>query len=284
MSWKLRLLTVAFASFLVVGCGGPTDEPPADKPAGAADEIRQPPAEETPPTEKPEEMKTKSLEPDDTPSKAEPTPPKADPPKPKVDAPKPKPGPNPALLDPSQAQGKGPTSFKAEFDTTKGKFVIQVTRSWSPIGADRFYNLVNIGYFTDITFFRVVEGFMAQFGMHGDPKIGQAWRQANIKDDPVVESNKRGFISFAKTGAPNSRSVQFFINYRDNSPLDPQGFSPFGKVTSGMEVVDNLYKGYGDGAPRGRGPDQGRILMEGNSYLKQDFPKLDYIKKARIVK
>ncbi len=221
-------------------------------------------------------METKSPEPDKTPPKPEPAPVKADPPKPD-------PGPHPGLLDPAQAEGKAPATFKAQFDTTNGKLVIQVTRSWSPLGADRFYNLVKIGYFKDIAFFRVIDGFMAQFGIHGDPKVNQSWSNSNIKDDPVKESNLRGFITFAKTGAPHSRSTQFFINYRDNSPLDPQGFSPFGRVISGMEVIDTIYKGYGEGSPRGRGPDQGRIRTQGNRYLKQSYPKLDYIKKATIV-
>ena len=221
-------------------------------------------------------METKSPEPDKTPPKPEPAPVKADPPKPE-------PGPHPGLLDPAQAEGKAPAAFKAQFDTTNGKLVIQVTRSWSPLGADRFYNLVKIGYFKDIAFFRVIDGFMAQFGIHGDPKVNQSWSNSNIKDDPVKESNLRGFITFAKTGEPHSRSTQFFINYRDNSPLDPQGFSPFGRVISGMEVIDTIYKGYGEGSPRGRGPDQGRIRTQGNRYLKQSYPKLDYIKKATIV-
>ena len=221
-------------------------------------------------------METKSPEPDKTPPKPEPAPVKAYPPKPA-------PGPHPGLLDPAQAEGKAPATFKAQFETTNGKLVIQVTRSWSPLGADRFYNLVKIGYFKDVAFFRVIDGFMAQFGIHGDPKVNQGWAQSNIKDDPVKESNLRGYITFAKTGAPDSRSVQFFINYRDNRTLDPQGFSPFGRVISGMEVIDTIYKGYGEGPPRGRGPDQGRVRMVGNSYLKKDFPKLDYIKKATII-
>ena len=269
MSWELRLLTTALASFLIIGCGAPAEEtPPADEPGKTAepvDKVKKPPIKPSAPlTKEPSDMATKSPEPDKTP-------------------PKPEPGPHPGLLDPAQAQGKAPETFKAQFDTTKGKLVIQVTRSWSPLGADRFYNLVKIGYFTDIAFFRVIDGFMAQFGIHGDPKVNESWSNSNINDDPVNESNLRGYITFAKTGAPNSRSVQFFINYRDNSPLDPQGFSPFARVVSGMEVIDSIYKGYGEGAPRGGGPDQNRVRMQGNRYLKKDFPKLDYIKKATIV-
>ena len=138
-------------------------------------------------------------------------------------------GPNPALRNPALADEKAPTTFKAKFETTKGDFVVEVTREWSPRGADRFYNLVKIGYFRNIAFFRVIDGFMAQFGMHGDPVIGQNWSAANIQDDPVVKSNQRGYISFAKTNMPHSRSVQFFINYKDNASLDNYGFSPFGR-------------------------------------------------------
>ena len=239
MSWKLRLLTIAAASFLVVGCGAPAEEtPPADAPGGTAkptDKIDEPPTKPAPPpTKEPTKMETKSPEPDKTPPKPEPAAVKADPPKAK-------PGPHPGLFDPAQAEGKAPATFKVQFDTTNGKLVIEVTRSWSPLGADRFYNLVKIGYFQDIAFFRVIDGFMAQFGIHGDPKVNQSWGESNINDDPVKESNLRGYITYAKTGAPNSRSTQFFINYRDNSPLDPQGFSPFGRVISGMEVIDTIF-------------------------------------------
>lgn len=189
----------------------------------------------------------------------------------------------PALLAPDKATEKAPDKYKVKFDTTKGDIVIEVNRNWAPKGADRFYNLVKIGYFEDIAFFRVVDGFMAQFGIHGEPDVNKAWRGARIDDDPVEESNKRGYVTFATSGK-DSRTVQMFINYGDNSRLDAQGFSPFGKVVEGMDVVDKLYKGYGEGAPRGRGPSQGRIQAQGNSYLKADFPKLDYIKSASLVK
>ena len=166
--------------------------------------------------------------------------------------------------------------------TSAGPFVIQVHRDWSPLGADRFYNLVKNGFYDDTRFFRVLEGFMAQIGMNGDPNIQRVWGGANFRDDPVKESNKRGYVSFAKSPAPDSRSTQFFINFVDNSGLDSQGFSPFGQVVSGMKVVDSLYNGYGEGAPRGSGPDQGRVQDEGNAYLNNDFPMLDYVKKATI--
>lgn len=189
----------------------------------------------------------------------------------------------PALLAPDKATEKAPDKYKVKFETTQGDVVIDVTRAWAPNGADRFFNLVKIGYFQDIAFFRVVEDFMAQFGIHGEPDVNTAWRMARIDDDPVKESNKRGFVTFATSG-PNSRTVQMFINFKDNSQLDGQGFSPIGKVVEGMDVVDKLYKGYGEGAPRGMGPDQGRIQAQGNSYLKSAFPKLDYVKTASILK
>ena len=188
----------------------------------------------------------------------------------------------PGFADPAKLTGKAPETFKAQFDTTKGKFTIEVTRSLAPNGADRFYNLVRSGYFTDVAFFRVVPGFMCQFGIHGDPNVSAKWREAAIPDDPVKGSNTRGTITFATAG-PNTRTTQLFINFGDNTSLDGQGFSPFGKVIEGMDVVDKINSEYGDGAPYGRGPDQGRIQNEGNAYLKKDFPNLDYIKSATIV-
>jgi len=188
-----------------------------------------------------------------------------------------------ALLDPSKATETAPASFKVKFTTTKGDFVVEVTRDWSPTGADRFYNLVKAGFFTDIAFFRNIEGFMVQFGISGDPKVSAAWKTAQIKDDPVKASNTPGMVTFAKTGAPNSRTTQIFINHGNNSNLDSMGFAPFGKVVEGQSVVSALYNGYGEGAPRGRGPDQGRIQAEGNTYLKKDFPEMDFIKSAAIL-
>jgi peptidyl-prolyl cis-trans isomerase A (cyclophilin A) len=185
------------------------------------------------------------------------------------------------LRTPAQLTEKAPDTYKANFDTSKGAFVVEVHREWAPNGADRFYNLVKAGFYDDIRFFRVLDNFMAQFGINGDPAIQSVWRNAQLKDDPVKQSNKRGFITFATAG-PNTRTTQVFINYKDNSSLDSQGFAAFGQVTSGMDVVDKLYKDYGEGAPRGRGPEQGRIQQEGNAYLTKDFPKLDYIKTATI--
>ncbi len=192
-------------------------------------------------------------------------------------------GGNGALKNPAGLKEKAPETFKVDFDTSKGKVVVEVTRAWAPNGADRFYNLVKNGFFSDTRFFRVISGFMVQFGIHGDPAISAAWRMARIPDDPVKESNKRGYITFATAG-PNTRTTQVFINFRDNAGLDSQGFSPFGRIISGMDVVDKLYSEYGEGAPSGRGPDQGQIQAQGNAYLTKSFPQMDYIKAATIEK
>jgi len=172
-----------------------------------------------------------------------------------------------------------------KFVTTKGEFTVQVTKAWAPRGADRFYNLVRAGFYNDCTFFRVLKSprpFMAQFGISANPAIAKAWQTANIMDDRAIESNKRGRITFATAG-PNTRTTQVFINYGDNSFLDSQGFSPFGEVIEGMEVVDQLYGEYGEGAPQGQGPDQGRLQSEGKAYTDRYFPKLDKIIKASII-
>ncbi len=186
------------------------------------------------------------------------------------------------LRNPAGLTEQAPATFKAKFDTSKGAFVITVNRAWAPIGADRFYNLVKNGFYDDVRFFRVIPDFMAQFGIHGTPAIQASWRGAQLKDDPVKQSNKRGYVTFATAG-PNTRTTQLFINFGDNSrSLDGQGFAPFGEVSSGMNIVDAIYNGYGEGAPRGRGPEQGRLQQEGNAYLNKEFPKLDYIKTATI--
>jgi len=187
-----------------------------------------------------------------------------------------------ALQNPAALAEKAPDTFKVNVDTSRGAFVIEVTRAWAPHGADRFYNLVRHGFYDQARFFRVIEGFMAQFGIHGDPAVSAVWRGALIPDDPVKQSNRRGYITFATAG-PGTRTTQLFINLVDNGALDSQGFAPFGRVVSGMNVVDKLYDGYGEGAPRGSGPDQGRVQKEGNAYLEKSFPKLDYIKTASIV-
>jgi len=188
----------------------------------------------------------------------------------------------PAVLkNPAALKEKAPAKFKAQFETTQGTFVVDVTRAWSPNGADRFYNLVKNGFFDHVKFFRVVPGFVVQFGIHGDPAIATKWLEANIQDDSkVIQGNKRGFLTFAKSGAPNSRSTQLFINLKDNDRLDEMGFSAFGKVSKGMEVVDKLYSGYGESITQL----QGEIAQGGNKYLEKNFPKLDSIKKATLLK
>jgi len=177
---------------------------------------------------------------------------------------------------------QAPDSFRARFETSAGDFVIAVHRRWAPRGADRFYNLTRSGYYDGVRFFRVIAGFMVQFGIHGDPAVSAAWRDERIPDDPVRRTNLRGFVSFATAG-PGTRTTQVFINFGSNDALDAQGFAPFAQVVAGMDVVDRLYTGYGEGAPRGRGPDQGRIQAEGNAYLERGFPRMDYVKRASIV-
>ena len=159
---------------------------------------------------------------------------------------------NPALRTPAKLKETAPATFRANFDTSVGPFVMEVTRAWAPNGADRFYNLVKYGYFDGARFFRVIPNFMVQFGIHGDPKLNAVWSEANIPDDPVTQSNKRGFVTFAKRARPNSRSTQLFINFKDNAGLDGQGFAPFGQVVSGMEVVDKINAEHGE-TPRCRG-------------------------------
>jgi peptidyl-prolyl cis-trans isomerase A (cyclophilin A) len=183
---------------------------------------------------------------------------------------------DPALLHPATLNAKAPDVYDVKFETTKGDFVVQVTCAWAPLGADRFYNLVEHGFFTDAAFFRIVPGFIVQFGLSADPAVNRVWRSANIKDDPVKQSNRPGTLTFATAG-PNTRTTQLFINYGENAPLDRQGFAPFGKVTSGMDVVQKLYSGYGER------PDQGAITMEGKAYLDKNFPKIDRIKSATVI-
>ncbi len=174
------------------------------------------------------------------------------------------------------ASAAAPDSFRVAFVTSRGPFTVEVTRALAPRGADRFYQLVTTGYFTDVRFFRVVPGFVAQFGMSGDPKLNDRWQKDTILDDSVRTTNARGTIVFATSG-PNTRANQFFINLVDNGRLDARGFAPFGRVVEGMAVVDSIYAGYGEA------PDQTRIGAEGNAYLTTAFPKLDYIKSATIV-
>ena len=202
------------------------------------------------------------------PAAAKPAPPKPAPAKPA----------SAALRNPAALKEIAPATYNVNFVTTAGTFVVQVTRAWAPKGADRFYNLVKNGYYNDGRFFRVLPNFMAQFGINGDPKLQDVWREANIPDEPVTQSNKRGYLTFAKSAAPNSRSTQVFINFGDNSRLDADGFAPFGQVITGMEIVDSINAEY-----RER-PDQGRIQFEGNVYLAKEFPRLTVMKSVTIAR
>lgn len=184
--------------------------------------------------------------------------------------------PQPSLLNPASLHAKAPAVFKAKFTTTAGDFVVEVHRDWAPLGADRFYNLVRRGYFTNAAFFRVVPGFVVQFGLNANPAINKVWSDANIQDDPVKQSNTRGRLVFATAG-PNTRTTQLFINFGDNARLDGMGFAPFGTVLEGMDVVDKIYPGYGET------PSQGQITNQGDAYLTANFPKIDKIKLARIL-
>jgi peptidyl-prolyl cis-trans isomerase A (cyclophilin A) len=182
----------------------------------------------------------------------------------------------PSLLNPASLTAKAPAEFKAEFTTSAGNFTVLVHRDWAPLGADRFYNLVRRGFFTNASFFRVVPGFVVQFGLNADPALNKVWEQAKIQDDPVKQTNKRGTLVFATAG-PNTRTTQLFINFADNGRLDGMGFAPFGEVVEGMDTVDKIYPGYGEQ------PDQGLITAQGDAYISKNFPKIDKIKLARVV-
>jgi len=183
---------------------------------------------------------------------------------------------DPALLQPATLKAKAPDVFQVKFATTKGDFVVQVTRAWAPLGADRFYNLVQHGFYNDACFFRIVSNFVVQFGLSGDPAVNKVWQNANIKDDPVTQSNRPGYLVFATAG-PNTRTTQLFINLGNNAGLDGQGFAPFGVVTSGMDVVQKLYSGYGER------PDQHAITTQGKAYIEKNFPNIDSIKTATVI-
>ena len=184
-------------------------------------------------------------------------------------------------LDPALATERAPDLYRARFTTSNGTFVIEVHRDWAPNGADRFYNLVKMGFFDDTRFFRAIAGFMVQFGIPGDPQVAAKWSEARIPDDPGEAVEPARVRDVRADGSPNSRTTQVFIDYRDNPQLDASNFAPFGKVVDGMDVVTTLYKGYGEGAPNGGGPSQDRIQSEGNAYLDAEFPKLDRIVTAR---
>ena len=186
------------------------------------------------------------------------------------------------LLDSSAVTGKAPDTYKVKFTTTKGEFTVQVNREWAPIGADRFHNLVEIGFYDKASFFRTIDGFVTQFGISAYPAVTAAWLNAKLADDPVRQSNTRGRVTFATAG-PNSRTTQVFINYSDtNANLDGMGFAPFGEVIEGMEVVDSLHK-TGNGAPRGPGPSQGILQSRGGAYIEAQFPSVDTVVSARII-
>ena len=192
----------------------------------------------------------------------------------------PREAPNP-LLTPSRLTETAPASFRVRMETSAGEVVLLVHRDWAPLGVDRFYNLVKNGFYDDTRIYRVLDGFMAQFGMNGDPRVNMTWRNKVIVDDPVAHTNGRGTVSFAK-GGPHSRTTEVFINYRDNAALDERGFAPFAEVVEGMEVVDGFYTAYGDGPPRGEGPYQAQVQAQGNAYLDVSFPELTRIEHAVI--
>jgi peptidyl-prolyl cis-trans isomerase A (cyclophilin A) len=179
------------------------------------------------------------------------------------------------LLQPAALNVKSPEAYDVTFSTTKGDFVVHVNRAWAPLGADRFYNLVKNGFYTGAHFFRVIPGFVVQFGLNADPAVSKAWRDATFKDDPVSQSNRPGFLTFATAGK-DTRTTQLFINLGNNAQLDSMGFAPFGQVTSGMDVVKQIHSGYGES------PNQGSITTQGKAYLEKNFPKLDSIKSATI--
>jgi peptidyl-prolyl cis-trans isomerase A (cyclophilin A) len=197
----------------------------------------------------------------------------------KPEAPKAPEGPSEALLDPYAETEPAPATFRVRFQTTKGDVVVEFTREWAPHGVDRVHHLVRIGYFDDCALFRVLPGFVAQFGIHGEPDVSAVWTNARIEVDPVKVSNERGMVTFAMIGSigPSSRTTQLFFNLKDNASLDKQGFAPVGKVVEGMEVVDKFHSGYGNDV------DQRAMRSLGNRYLRRDFPEMDFIEKATIV-
>ncbi len=177
---------------------------------------------------------------------------------------------------------KAPDVFNVNFDTSKGTVIVEVHRDWAPFGVDHFYTLVRTGFYDGTRFYRVIRNFMAQFGMNGDPKTNEMWANAPIPDDPVRQSNVRGMLTYAATQMPNSRSTQLFINFKNNTMLDGKGFAPIGRVTQGMDVVDSFFDSYGEMPPNGQGPDPAQIGTQGNQYLQDHFPRLDFVKKATI--
>jgi peptidyl-prolyl cis-trans isomerase A (cyclophilin A) len=182
------------------------------------------------------------------------------------------------LKSPASLTEQAPATYKVNLDTSKGLIVIEVHRDWAPIAADRFYNLVKNGFYDEARFFRVVPNFMVQFGMNADAALTRVWNNVPMKDEPTKQGNKKGYVTFARTSAPNSRGTQLFINYKDNNFLDAQGFAAFGQVVSGMDIAEKITSQYGEK------PEQGQITAAGNTYLNKEFPKLDFIKTASIAK
>lgn len=189
------------------------------------------------------------------------------------------------LLDPENPAFAltAPDSFDVHFETTAGDILVRAVRAWAPRGVDRFYNLARNGYYDGARFFRVVDGFVAQFGINGDSAVNAAWSRQRMPDDSVRRSNVRGSLSFASAG-PDSRTTQMYINLGDNSRLDARGFAVFGWVIAGLPAVDSLHAAYGDGGSGGEGPSQGRIQREGNAYLEREFPRLDWIRRAIVIR
>jgi peptidyl-prolyl cis-trans isomerase A (cyclophilin A) len=248
----LWLPAAALAAMCLVGAGCRERPAPPEKPAETAKPAEAPPPSPPPEVakEKPKEKPMEEAKPAAKPSRA-------------------------ALLNPAQLNERAPETYVVKLDTSKGTVRIQVERSWAPLGADRFYNLVKNGFYDGARFFRIVPNFVVQFGLNGDPAVNAKWEDARIKDDPVTKTNRKGAVTFATAG-PNTRTTQVFINLRANAFLDQQGFAPFGQVIEGMEVIEGLYAGYGEA------PDQGLIRTQGNAYLTKRFPNLDYIKTAVI--
>ena len=254
MKRSIWLVAVAGLGMLILGCKG--DEKTAEAPPQPAPRAEAPaPAGTTPPAQ-PEASAAAPAE-------------------------APRVGYDHALLRPALLKEKAPETYKVKFVTTRGDFTVAVTRAWAPIGADRFYNLVKHHFYDNASFFRVVPGFVVQFGISAYPPVSAAWESANIKDEPVVGSNKRGYLTYAKTSMPNTRSTQIFINLKDNAGLDGQGFSPFGVIDAqGMKVVEMMYDQYGDSTPDNF---QDLITKQGKPYLEKNWPKLDSIKTAILV-
>jgi peptidyl-prolyl cis-trans isomerase A (cyclophilin A) len=266
-----RNVAALSAVILLAGCQAPAPPPSrGTSEQGSTAATRAPSAQEAPaPTPPP--APTPAPEPEAPAATAEPTPPDAD----AVAAAR------LAQLAPENATLTAPERYTVVLETTRGDFHMDVRRSWAPLGADRFYNLVKLGFYEENAFFRVVDGFVAQTGLSGDPAVNRLWRTQRIADDPVTQSNLRGMVTFATSGK-NSRTTQIFINLGNNANLDAMGFAPFGRIRE-MDKLPQIFSGYGEGAPGGRGPEQGRIQREGNAYLKSQFPQLDFIHRILVV-